>query len=497
MMSRSKQSMALRGPVARAIFAVVALTTAACGDDSAVGPDGGAGVRSGYSFESRFTPGAESVAHGGQTTRQVLVTDLASEMGRLAEGVRDGTIDPTDVDEEGEVVARLNAFYRSGSSDLGARPLPNLVEDGDATCEVTYEDLGTANLLAKTAGEDSVTDHRDWTTEFVGWSDASVLAGAPIGSPVALVDAFFVTFENQVRACALAVDDCPESPTGEALPLYVTPDGLDLVQLVQKHLLGAVHFSQGTDDYLDDDVDDKGLLSDNLTPHEDGAASTTLEHAWDEAFGYFGAAADYDDYSDDEIRGAGGRPEYAGGYHDTNGDACIDLFAEYNWSASVNAAKRDAGSTSMSALTARAFDAFIAGRTLITDAGGALDAEQNVTLRTHRDAAAAAWEEALGATVIHYINEVRADIGTCGGAEYSFADHAKHWSELKGFALSFQYNPRSPWNAGSDFAALHTAIGDSPVLCDGDTAAHDATLLGARDSLRDAYGFDAADAENW
>jgi len=493
--------MALRGPIALAIFlaifVVLAATTTACGDDSAVTPDGGAGVRSGYSFESRFTPGAESVDHGGQTTRQVLLADLGTEMERLAEGVRDGTIDPTDVDEEGEVVARLNAFYRDGSSDLGTRPLPDFVDDGDATCEATYEDLGSSNLLAKTAGEDTVTDHRDWTTEFVGWTDTSVLGGAPVGSPVALVDAFFLTFENQVRACALAVDDCPKTPAGEALPLHVTPDGLDLVELVQKHLLGAIHFSQGTDDYLDDDVADKGLLGDNTMPNEDGAASTTLEHAWDEAFGYFGAASDYDDYTDDEIRGAGGRPEYAGGYHDTNGDACIDLFAEYNWSASVNAAKRDAGSTTMTALTDRAFEAFVAGRTLITEAGGELDAEQNVTLRTHRDAAAAAWEEALGATVIHYINELRADLGTCGGADYSFVDHAKHWSELKGFALSFQYNPRSPWNAGSDFAALHMAIGDSPVLCDGDTTAHDAALLGARDSLRDAYGFDASDAENW
>ncbi|MBW2463766.1 MAG: DUF4856 domain-containing protein [Deltaproteobacteria bacterium] len=489
--------MALRGPIVVAIFTVLALTTAACDDDSTVAPDGGAGVRSGYSFESRFTPGAESVSHGGQTTRQILLTDLASEMVRLAEGVRDGTIDPTDVDEEGEVVARLNAFYRSGSSDLGTRPLPNLVENGDATCEMTFEDLGSANLMAKTAGEDTVTDHKDWTTEFVGWSDSSVVAGAPIGSPVALVDAFFVTFENQVRACALAVEDCPATPAGEPLPLYVTPDGLDLAQLVQKHLLGAVHFSQGTDDYLDDDVDGKGLLTDNVTPHEDGAASTTLEHAWDEAFGYFGAAADYDDYTDDEIRAAGGRPEYASGYHDTNGDLCIDVFAEYNWSASVNAAKRDAGSTTMTDLTAEVFGAFVAGRTVITEAGGVLDESQNVTLRTHRDAVATAWEEALGATVIHYINDVRADLGTCGGDDYSFADHAKHWSELKGFALSFQYNPRSPWNAGSDFAALHVAIGDSPVLCDGDTTAHDAALLAARDSVRDAYGFDATDAENW
>jgi hypothetical protein len=412
----------------------------------------------------------------------VLLTDLVAEMSRLSAGVRDGTIEPTTVDEEGEVVARLDAFYRSGSTDLGTRPLPSLVADGDTTCQATYEDLGGANLIDKTAGMDTSTDHRDWSTEFVGWSDASLLGDLPVGSPVALVDAFFGTFEAQIRACALDVEDCPETTGGDPLPLHVTPDGLDLIQLVQKHLLGAVHFSQGSDDYMDDDVADKGLLSDNTMPGDDGASYTALEHAWDEAFGYFGAAADYDDYTDDEIRAAGGRPEYAGGYHDFDGNACIDVSSEYNFAASTNAAKRDAGSTTMTDLTGETFEAFVAGRTLITAAGGALSAT---------DAAA------LAATAIHYINDVRADMAECGTAAYSFVDHAKAWGELKGFALSFQYNPSSPFNDSADFAALHAAIGDQPVLCDGDTTAYETALVGARDMMRDAYGFDAADAEAW
>ena len=39
------------------------------------------------------------------------------------------------------------------------------------------------------------------------------------------------------------------------LPVHITAEGLDLQQLTQKFLLGAVNFSQGTDDYLDDDID--------------------------------------------------------------------------------------------------------------------------------------------------------------------------------------------------------------------------------------------------
>ena len=54
----------------------------------------------------------------------------------------------------------------------------------------------------------------------------------------------------------------------------------------KKFLLGAVAFSQGADDYLDDDVAGKGLLVFGYIPAE-GKKYSALEHAWDEGFGYF------------------------------------------------------------------------------------------------------------------------------------------------------------------------------------------------------------------
>ena len=76
---------------------------------------------------------------------------------------------------------------------------------------------------------------------------------------------------------------------------------------------------------------------------EEGDTYTTLEHQWDEAYGYWGGARDYSAYTDAEIAGAGGRPNFENGYHDTNEDGLIDLLSELNFSASVNAAKRDLG----------------------------------------------------------------------------------------------------------------------------------------------------------
>ena len=81
--------------------------------------------------------------------------------------------------------------------------------------------------------------------------------GAPT-TPEELLLALFWTFADQVAQGAVG-----SFPVNAATPLYLTPDGRDLTQLAEKFLLAAVNFSQGTDDYLDDDVADKGLLAAN------------------------------------------------------------------------------------------------------------------------------------------------------------------------------------------------------------------------------------------
>ena len=58
-----------------------------------------------------------------------------------------------------------------------------------------------------------------------------------------------------------------------------------------------------------------------------------------------------------------------------------------------------------------------AGRALITEAGGDLTPEQLEALQTHRDVALLAWEQAIAATVIHYIN---ATIGVMEADGYDF-----------------------------------------------------------------------------
>ena len=76
--------------------------------------------------------------------------------------------------------------------------------------------------------------------------------------------------------------------------------------------------------------------------------------------------------------------------------------------------------------------------------------------------------------------------------DYSFDDHAKHWSELKGFLLMLQFNPRSQVR-DEDLADIHDLVGTAPVF-PGDAEAGQAVadLIEARGMLAAAYQFDAA-----
>ena len=297
----------------------------------------------------------------------------------------------------------------------------------------------------------------------------------------------FETLEQNAIDRAAGVDRL--SPALQPLPVHVTASGLDLQQLTEKFLLGALTFSQGADDYTDDDVDGKGLLVDNTMPASDGSPYTALEQVWDEAWGYFGAAEAYGSWTAESLS-SGPR------YMDVSGDGAIDLGTEYNWGASVNAAKRDDGAAVATDFMGQAFLAFRTGRAMIAH-HGELDADERAALTEQRDLAIQAWEQAIAATVVHYINDtlqVMGDFGTPAYDHDRFLDHAKAWSEMKGFALMFQFNPRSPLTR-EQFTQLHTLMGDAPVLPAAGPLAADEyreNLRTARALLGAAYGFDAA-----
>lgn len=429
-----------------------------------------------------------TVAYGGQVARQVLIRDLSAYL-RSLEAQIDGGVFPA----KGDIVGALDFYFRFDGEANAEESLLLLTEP--TALQETYGVFGSGkDLVAKLAGNDSATDHKDWSTDFVGWSDESLAVhGGAISSPEGFVQAIFATVEQAAIDRANGV--IPQDPvTGAALPMHVTATGLDLEQLLEKFLHTAISFSQGADDYLDDDVEGKGLLASNAELDGD-SPWTPLAHQWDEGFGYFGAARHYPQFADEELAGKGGRTDWQS-YNDADADGRIDLTSEYNFGAALNAPKRDLGALALGVeidLSGDAWSGFKAGRALIESVDGPLTESQFADLQTHRDRVVLAWEKAYMATVLHYINKTLQETAKFGTEAYDFTTHAKGWSEAKGFAFAPLFNPRSPMTL-AQYQALHDHLGDAPVLPSADPtqiAAYQAGLRTARTLLADVYGFDA------
>ncbi|MEI5638338.1 MULTISPECIES: DUF4856 domain-containing protein [unclassified Pseudoalteromonas] len=468
-----------------------------------------------YAFNN--ANGESSVAYSGQVARHAAMVHIKSLMGKLdnevvVEAEGDKTAESQKTAEE--AIKEIKSFLLTNDSII--ENTLGFAEGANAEQTTLGEISSSLKKVAgeggKIAGRDTSHMHKAWEEDgtMVGWSDFGNQAGTPEGLALHFVD----LLEAQLKAFATGANITAEH-NGQSVvlnKLYVTPEGLDLAQLVQKHLNGAVALSQGADDYLDDKmlfgVDDEGKpYADNTNS---GGSYTELEHKFDEGYGYFGAAINYLEYSDDEIAGKGGREEFGNGYNDFDGNGEIDLNSEYNFGNSTNAAKRDRGTKGNAHptdFTAQAQLAFIAARKLINDNVGTDVAqwatEDQERLEALRDQAILAWEKSIAATVVHYINDTISDddgdifdIASGDFTAEQFYTVAKHWSEMKGFALNFQFNPHSPVTA-ENFANIHELMGDKPVLSADGVDAYKADLEQARDIIAAAYGFDAENVANW
>lgn len=467
------------------------------GDDGDNGDDGSLDVPTTYSFPN--ADGETTVSYTGQTKRHILLEDLVVSMNELQEDVGQSSVE-----------ARLNFYFRfdSATSDditteFNARDLGGMNILPQDSGELTYGAIASGkDLIGKIAGGDGQGNgevDKLIDGDFFGWEE-----GLEVGAlPVDLVDYYFAALDEQATD---GVTPQIDTAGGTVALDTVTVDahGRDLRQLVQKFLLGAVAFSQGTNDYLQAD------FAAMLEPEGDNAY-TEAEHNWDEAFGYFGAARDYADYTDDEIRNIG--------YMDSNDDDAIDIRSEFNFGNSTNCAKRDAGTAgnaNPTDYTAAVFDAFLTGRAILREAAqaGELTEARQAELDEQIEVAALTWEKCVAATVVHYINDTVADLEAVEDGKFQdlahFKDLAKHWSEMKGFALNLQFSPVSPFRADAealaDLKEILAAMGDAPVLADGTQAGvafeggvdqYIADLLAARALMQNAYDFDTENVENW
>lgn len=444
-----------------------------------------------YAFDSKIISGGINVSYTGQIARHVLIAELNHYIGNQLQADLD---DGTTFQSRDEILAKLNSYYRTTDVQYDNFPITFMSDANQGF--ITDISSSPKDLNGKIAGNDNsaLDQHQDWNNgDFAGWG----VTGST--TPEGLIDIFFGQLADNAELHRTG--GIRQSVLNENISeVYINADGTDLKQLIQKFLLMAVAYSQGTDDYLDDANVGKGLNSDF---NQDGTkAYSVLEHQFDEGFGYFGASREYLSYSDNELSGDAGENDRAdwNNNHDTDADGKFDLTAEVNFGNSVNAAKRDRGTAGNAAptdFTKQIMEAFIEGRKIINDnAGVELTADQFTALLAQRDIVVDGWERSIASTVIHYINDTHADLANLGTDDFNFEDAAKHFSELKGFALGLQFNPHSSISL-VDFAEIHRLIGDKPELDINAVAAYQADLITARGIIATALSFDADNVANW
>ena len=290
-----------------------------------------------------------------------------------------------------------------------------------------------------------------------------------------------------------------EMNAGDAISAWVTDavnngktnaDGIRLDQMVQKTLWGAVAYWQGTSKYMSKIPNDDNTMSDDGDPY------TAMEHHWDESFGYFGAARDYNTgYSDDNARKTT--------QNDSNGDGSIDFKTEFNSGWGITAAKRDLvdGVSVDYDFTGTIMNAYLEGRTLIYNQAP-LD-----EILVQRDIIVNTWEKVVAAVTIHYVNDVAADMAALYPADSNAgplsdlsADLNNHWGEMRGYANCLLYNDFKVIS-DSNLNTVLTTMGTSPVYPeDGETVFynyHEMLVTTVKSLLQNAYGFSDEHMANW
>jgi hypothetical protein len=221
------------------------------------------------------------------------------------------------------------------------------------------------------------------------------------------------------------------------------PKGVDLIngynypQLISKFAMGAVFYNQACTNYLGD----KKLSSaskPNDAPYKKGAKYTGKEHVWDEAFGYWGAAAHTLTLSSKESYEVAKKKNLTAA--DYNKDGVVDAGTEMTYAHAYYASGFDkGGKTNYLETVTRAF---LTGRETITSAKGQkLGWNSGKGIIKQAAIICSNWEKVIAEAVFKYAGSVYSDLENMKentDDAKMFGKYVKHWGELKGFALALE-----------------------------------------------------------
>jgi hypothetical protein len=215
----------------------------------------------------------------------------------------------------------------------------------------------------------------------------------------------------------------------------VDQNGVELQQVISKGLMGAVFYFQVVEGYLSPAKIGSGVDNTTIEPGK----GTTMEHHWDEAFGYFGAPKDFPTNLNDT--------KYWAGYSKQ-----VDQAIKSN---------------------EKLMNAYLKGRAAITAKDMAAKDAAVVELRSE-------WEKLVAAAAIHELNAAKTNIG-------DQAKKSHYLSEALGFLMSTQNKADRKLNA-EKYQQVLAKLGDNFY----DTKGED--VAAAIDLLSSVYELDSVKA---
>ena len=338
------------------ILAFLCIALVSCGDDGTTSTNVEAPVE--YQFERN---GASTVSYGGQTTRLLMAEELNDML----------------LDWDNQSVERLQQMYN------------NIDENGNDVSPFSSDELNisTKSIVSKVAASKDLFD-------------VNVIEGFAIKQEIEF------WMDSQVNVIAanrnqLATPGVAGQIADGTTTRYINGQGLEYDQAVIKSLLGALMLDQIVNNYLSpavlDDGDNRMENDSELT--EEAQSYTTMEHKWDEAFGYVFGLSDPSDY----IGSIGG------------GDSFINKYLG-----------RVIGDDDFSTMATDIYDAFKLGRAAIVAKDYTLRDEQAEILK-------GLLSDIVGIRAVYYLQQAKIQFGSnVGGALHGL-------SEGYGFIYSLRF----------------------------------------------------------
>ncbi len=369
-----------------------------------------------YVFER---DGSSTVSFSGQTTRIAMAEEIISEF--MNPAITESSLQAMFNHQEGIENfndATLNASNKNVRSKTAAS-----------------QDFFSSNTVDATAIK---TEFEGWITDQVSWIFPSWNNDAAYGIPGAIQEA------------------------GGGPIRYVNSQGLELNQAFNKSLIGALMVDQVLNNYLSPSVLDAGenRANNDAGITEDGKSYTTMEHKWDEAYGYvYGTSANTAD------------PNLTIGLDDNFLNKYIG---------------RVEGDPDFEGIADKIFNAFKLGRAAIVAGSYDTRDEQAAIIRE-------AISEIIGIRAVYYLQQGKA------GLEVANPDMASVFHDLSegyGFIYSLQFT-RVPNANGPYFSRVEVLGLLDELMGDGDYGFWDvtpATLQAISAEIASQFGFTVEEA---